>query len=377
MNKHSIANIPRYFEPHVNDCFLNALSSRLLYQKLDPHLILADYLSFIYSPTDGYIGNNTYIKPNDITLLAEEWFNTQFHFLHLHKPQHFQNDISGNSVNIHSDKINIMFYIEDDYSQAFARLKELIDNDIPVIMAIDLYYISYHRAFGKEHGLHYVVVTGYNEAEGYLELFDKYKLSSSDFDGKISFEEIRQARGSENPLNNPLMGQYRRPIKNLWVEVSIGSSLKISQDDVLGILKESVCRMGGQTRIVGNPCGFEIMDRFIRDLLAKKDEELDERNQYLFKTYYNEAFKIMSRSRKRFNTFLKSSAGWLPEFNAGILKDLEDSSLCWDIAANLCYKLVISNNFGVMDSIEKQLRKMRETEMGFIAKLDQYLTAFG
>jgi hypothetical protein len=377
MNTHSIGNIPRYFEPHVNDCFLNALSSHLLYQKLDPRLILADYLSFIYNPADGYIGNNTYIKPIDIIFLAEEWFNTQFQFLYLHKPKCFRSEFSENPANIHPGKINIMFYIENDYLPAFSRLKELIDNDIPVIMAVDLYYISYHRAFGKEHGLHYIVVTGYNEEQGYLELFDKYKLSSSDFDGKMSFEEIRLARGSENPLNNPLMGQYRRPINNLWAEVAIGGDFKISQGDVLAILKESICRMRGQTNIIGNPCGFEMMDRFIRDLLAQKDEELDERNRYRFKTYYNETFKTMSRSRKRFNMFLKNSAGLIPELSGEILKDLEDSSLCWDIAANLCYKLAISKNFDVLDSIGKQLKKMREAETGFITKLDQYLAAFG
>ena len=376
MSRHSIANIPRYFEPHVNDCFLNALSSYLLYFKLDPHLILADYLSFIYDPVDGYIGNNTYIKPNDIINIAEEWFNTQFQLLFLHKPKIYPAYLPE-TASIHPGKINIRFYFGNNYSPAFLRLKELIDNDIPVIMAVDLYHMSYHRAFGKEHGLHYVVVTGYDEDKGYFELFDKYKLSSSDFDGKLPFEDIKAARSSENQLSNPLIGQYQRPINNLWAEVTIGSDFAISRNDILVVLKESIRRMKGQTDINGNPCGLEMMDRFIRDLLTKKNEDFDEKNQYRFKVYYNEAFKIMARSRKRFHMFLQKIAGLLPELSPGLLKDLADSSLCWDIAANLCYKLTISKNFDVLNSIGKQLLTMRETEADFVAKLDQYLTAFG
>lgn len=373
MNRDSIANIPRYFEPHVNDCFLNALSSYLLYQKLDPGIILADYLSFIHDPADGTIGNNTFIKPNDIIFLAEEWFNTQFQLLFLHKPQYYSDVLSQDSRCFDSRKINIMFYIADDYPPAYLRCKELINNGIPVILAVDLYHISYHRAFGKEHGLHYIVVTGYDEEEGYFELFDKYKLSGSDFDGKLPFEDIRAARGSENPLSNPLMGEFRRPVKHLWAEVTIGEDFQISPKDILAVLNESVSRMKGQTKINGHPCGLDVMERFIRDLHAKRNEEFHDTNRYRFQTYYNDAFKVISRSRKRFHKFLMKSTGWLPEFDPGIFQCLEASSLAWDIAANLCYKLSISKNYDVLDSIEKQLVKMWEAETDLIARLEQYL----
>jgi hypothetical protein len=377
MSRHSIGNVPRYFEPHVNDCFLNVLSSLLLYQKIDPHLVLADYLSFIYQPVDGYIGNNTFIKPNDIIFLAEEWFNTQFELLYLRKPQYFPGKSPQDSTSMAPGKINIMFYIANDYPPAYSRLKELIDKDIPVILAVDLYHMAYHRAFGKEHGLHYVVATGYNEDEGYFELFDKYKLSSSDFDGKLPFEDIRAARSSENPLNNPLMGEFRRPIQYLWAEVSTGRDFQITRDDILAVFRDSIRRMKGQTNINGNPCGLEVMDCFIRDLLAKKNETLDESNQYRFKTYYNEAFKVISRSRKRFHMFLKKSTGLLPEYDPGMFKCLEDSFLAWDIAANLCYKLAISQNLDVLNSIEKQLYTMRNAEAEFVARLEQYVIQNG
>ncbi len=371
MSRHLILNTPKYFKPYVNDCFVNALAPELVRRELNPNLILADYLSFLYDRESGYIGNSTFIKPNDIVFTPEEMLNTQARFLYLHKPRFYLvDDLS----NMHDDKINIVFYIENDSDRAYSRLRELIDNDIPVIVAVDLFHMPYHRAFEKAHGLHYVVITGYDEAEGYLELFDKYKISGSDFEGRLPIEQVKSARCSENPLSDPLMGDYHRPVKNLWAEVLVGKHFKITPADIRAILLESMLRMTGKTSILGNRCGLETLDLFSEDFLLKKAEGLNDKNAFLFRTYYNEAFKAMARSRKRFNMFITENSFLFPrELREELSNLLDDSSKCWDVAANLCYKLTISRKMEIVDSIGSQLKQLKDDETMFTRKLEQIL----
>ncbi len=378
MNRHFIPNVPKYFEPHVSDCFLNALSAELLRRKINPNLVLVDYLSFLYDREKGYIGNSYFYQYNDLLLVTEDMLNTQLHFIYQHKPKQYPVDYHENITSLHDKKINILFYTENDSDDAYLRLKELIDADTPVIIAIDLYYMSYHRAFGKEHGFHYIVITGYDEMEGCFELFDKFRHASCDFEGKLPIDEIKLARCVDVPVSNPLIGEYFRAISNLWTEVIIGSDFQISRDDVFAILKESCLRLKGQIEILGNQCGLEMMDLFIKDILLKKAEGLSDKNLFLFKTYFNEAFKKMSRSRKRFNLFIAENNELIPqELITDLSVYLYESVKNWEISANLCYKLAINKNLSIIDSIASQLMKIREVETMFTNKLDAYLANFG
>ena len=62
MKKHFIDGVPRYFMPHVHDCFHNALAAQLLYTGYNVNLVLADYLCFMYDKENGYMGVNYLFK---------------------------------------------------------------------------------------------------------------------------------------------------------------------------------------------------------------------------------------------------------------------------------------------------------------------------
>jgi len=202
MSKHSISGVPRYFVPYVADCFQNAYGALVEYYNLDPDIILADYLSFMYDPDTGYIGLNFLHKPSKSFLFSEEELNTSLEYAYFPAVTCFGERIPEDAEQLPNDKVKISIYIEDNSQTAYERLKELIHLNIPVVIVVDLYHMRYHRAFQKEHGAHAVVVTGYNEEEGYVEHFDKYSLSSSDFDGVIPLKELMLARGSENCLGS-------------------------------------------------------------------------------------------------------------------------------------------------------------------------------
>jgi hypothetical protein len=182
VEKRSIHNVPRYFEPHIHDCFQNVLSSQLLFMGLNPKILLADYLSFLYDADNGYVGLNYLFKPNTSVEFTEEELNTSHALLYYPVPVHYTESKETVRNRFKNDRVNVAMYMENNPENAHSRLKELIDGHLPVVAAVDLYYMKYHRAYKKDHGLHYVVITGYDEKEGVFELFDKYKLSSSDFD---------------------------------------------------------------------------------------------------------------------------------------------------------------------------------------------------
>lgn len=373
MDKHSIQNVPRYYEPYVSDCFHNALAAQLLYMGLNPTVILADYLSFLYDSQTGYMGVNYLYKYNTSVEFTEEELNTSFELAYFPVPENFGKAASSNKTELLKDKIIVRMYLENDSKLAYKRLKELIDGDMPAAVAVDLHYMQYHRAYKKDHGLHYVVVTGYDEEAGWYELFDKYKLSSSDFDGRLPIDELLLARASENPQKNPLMGEFSRPLQNVWCEIGIHDEFRIEDKQLIAVLRESCERMSSRKKVLGIQCGFNAFNALLQDLGNKKNEGLGEKNLYLFKTYYNETFKTIARSRKRFNAFIKELKLIPSEMQLESVHQLEESARKWDICANLALKLGIKRSIGLIDDIISQLGDIREREMQVVKSMESWL----
>ncbi len=374
MGMKQIKGVPRFFEPYVSDCFHNALTAQMLYLGLNPNIIMADYLSFLYDKETGYMGVNYMYKYNTSVEFSEKELNTSFEQAYFPIPEVYSKDNSIHKSHLSKDQLIVKMYIENDSDHAYSRVKELIDQGIPVVVAVDLFYIQYHRAYQKEHGLHYVVITGYNEEEGWYELFDKYKLSSSDFDGRLPIDEIKLARASQNPLNNAMMGEYKRPIQNVWCELENYKDFKIQNDKIIATIKESNSRMNSEKQVLGYQCGFEAINTLISDLGNKKAEELCEKSQYMFKTYYNETFKTIARSRKRYRIFINELNELVSQnVIAEISELLEESSKHWDICANLSLKLGITKKLTLIDDIINQLKKVVEKEQKIIFSLGKLL----
>ncbi|MEW9699667.1 BtrH N-terminal domain-containing protein [Paenibacillus sp. SI8] len=363
MGKHVVDNVPRYFEPYVNDCFTNTYGSVLSYMGYNPRIILADYLSFMYDNATGLIGANfLYRDLTSVEFKAEE-LNTSFVFLQLPGTRYYTDEVAECQEGAEGS-IQINMYIHDDSKVAEARLRTLIHADKPVITVVDLHDMSYHRAYQKDHGLHAVVITGYDDETQSYTLFDRYELSSgTDFLGTLPMDVIHATRVSNNPLSNPLLGQYERPIRNLWIEIQVGSAFNVSEDRIVSILNESCRRMLGQQEILGQMCGLGRMEAFRSDLLLRKEQPLDEKAIYLFRSYYNTSFKTLARSRKRFRAFIEEIGHVLSQdASARVLELLEESAKRWDICANLSLKLGISKSLKIIDDLDKHLQVIMELE---------------
>ncbi len=367
--KGSVLNVPRYFEPFVNDCFHNAYATVLLHMGLDPHIILADYLSFLYDPQTEYIGVNYFHRYSTSVEFTEEELNTSLEFVYQPGTKVFEPSSFTQTNLRYQDKVQINMYIHEDQEVATSRLKELISDRQPVIAVVDLYHMPYHRAYQKEHGLHCVVITGYDEAEGCYELFDRYTLSSSDFDGKLPMNEVHAGRSSNNPVSNPMAGDFQRPIRNLWMEINVAPQFQITEAKIRSILAESCRRMYGETKILGHDCGFSRLEALRGRLQSKKATSLDDYHLYLYKTYYNMFFKYIARSRQRFKAFINKVQDYLPEnLIAESSQLLTDSAKHWDIAANVSLKLGIAKKIELIDDLDRHLQSISNVERQAIDK---------
>lgn len=367
----SINYVPRYFEPYVNDCFANAYGALLLHKGLDPKVMLAEYLCFEFDEESGFIGSNYLYRYSTTVMFSEKELNTSLPFIYFPPTSYFdEHAVQRNNLK-YRDKVQISFFVHDDNRIAEEHMKRLLDSAEPVIAVVDLYEMSYHRAYQKEHGLHAVVVTGYDEDNGTYELFDKYELSSSDFDGTLPKDEINRARTSNNPVTNPVVGDTDRPIRNLWMEVSKDDSFRIKDEQLIEFLQETCLRMHGCSSAIDGPTGLDRMNDFRVYLLALKDQTLDERAIFMFRTYYNTTFKRLARHRKRFNVFIQEAAHLLPKDMGQVLMELmEDSAKRLDICANISLKLGITKSKRLLDDIDKHLNAIIEVESQVIGLLE-------
>ncbi|GIQ71269.1 hypothetical protein XYCOK13_40930 [Xylanibacillus composti] len=354
--------MPRYYEPYVNDCFLNAYGSVLAHMGHNPEIILADYLSFMFEEDTGYIGATYYYKHYASVEFTEEELNTSLELVYF--PATSVYDPAGPAAGKGAaDGITIRWYIHDDYEVAAERTKELIDAGKPVIAFVDMHEMNYHPYYQKDHQLHAILITGYDEEQRKYDLFDKYKMGNCDFDGQLSYDDIRKGRTAEIPIVNPIVGEIKRPVRNLWVEVDASEGFALTEDKLKSILRKSRETMLGERTILGHACGLARIDALRQSLISKKGQELDEKTVFMLGNYYLQNFKGISRSRLRFKAFLEQIADKLPsEPVQAMIGDLEESAKQWQVSSTLALKLARSKRESILDDLNRQLQLIVETE---------------
>lgn len=367
-----IEDVPRYYKPYVNDCFLNAYGSVLAYMGYKPEIILADYLSFMYEEDTGFIGVTYLYKHHATVEFTEDELNTSLELVRFPATRVY--DPADAVASQSADGITIRWYIHDDYEVAAARTRELIDANKPVIAFVDMHEMNYHAYYQKNHQLHSVILTGYDEVERKYELFDKYIMGNCDFDGQLAYDDIRKGRTAEVPIVNPIVGETKRPVRNLWVEIEVGEQFELSDEKLKDILRKSRETMLGERKILGQTCGLAKIDALRQALVSKKGQELDEKTAFMMGDYYLHNFKGISRSRLRFKAFLEEIADKLPTEPAqAMIRDLEESAKLWQVSSTLALKLARSKRESILDDLNRQLQLIVEAESRVVDQMAHVL----
>lgn len=368
-----IADVPRYYEPYVCDCFTNAYGAMLQHRKLDPALGLADYLNFMYDPQSQQIGINFLHGYSDTVMFSEEELNSSMPFAYLPPTSVYGEAIAELPPGLSKDRFVIRQFVHDDPAVADARLKDKLRQGEPVSVVVDLHHIHYHRAYGTQHGIHALVVTGYDAASDEYLLFDKYAMSSSDFDGRLSRQELMTARNALCDMSNPLVGERSRQVRHLWMELETDPAIVFKEEQARVLIAGSLRRMKGEEQVLGVRCGFPAFALFCSDLAAQADQPFDERERFRFRFNYYNALKSVGRQRKRFLAFLTSSDaayGWNTVTQAGDW--LTAAAQHWDIAANLSLKLGLTAKLPLLAELSARVAMAQEVEQQLITWLEEW-----
>lgn len=361
----------QYYEPFVSDCFTNNLASILLQSGFDPDTILCDYYSFVYNSESHIIGINYPLEFNKPVYLDQSYgnfLNAAYKYLRFFPPV----QEGGYSVSKETELIGVYRYTSDCPEFAWNRLKHLIDNGIPGLCAVDVYHMPYHRYYGQKHAIHYVTITGYDEVQGEVELFDRYKTIGSDFEGTVPLHEFIKARSSENPLDIDYESISGVPIRNLWVEVDIPESFHTDSAGLQDIIRQSINKMNTTGEWNGFSYGTAGMDRFIDDMRKVADWGTDLR--YYFIYCLRSAFKNLQRHRTRFDYFIKKVCITGNEvLLKGVGEKLHESSGEWQVLSNLAFKYGMKQSDTALESIIGHLKKIRETEAELSVLLAQLI----
>jgi len=83
--------------------------------------------------------------------------------------------------------------------RAWQAVKELIDNNTPVMLQVDMFYLDYFRDKTGHFGGHYIVLVGYDEDKAYIADMDEERIRAKREDNGLlvtSLTSLAEARGS-------------------------------------------------------------------------------------------------------------------------------------------------------------------------------------
>jgi hypothetical protein len=140
--------------------------------------------------------------------------------------------------------IDIQIYQTNSVKKAYNTLKELISQDIPVMIYVDMAYLKYLNLSEDAHfGGHAIVVFGIDEEEGITYVSDRddtrQKITLNDNEVPIDFhvvslEELEKARGSKyKPF----------PPKNKWLTFDFTHIKTIDKSVITSAIRETTEKM--------------------------------------------------------------------------------------------------------------------------------------
>lgn len=111
--------------------------------------------------------------------------------------------------------IDFKVFSSEESEKVWFENKKMLENGMPIIALVDVYYLCYRKEYQTLHGSHAVIVVDYYENNGCVKIIDWYEPYF--FIGLIKLKDFLMARDSKNPkCSNPYSG---RPIFNEWLYV--------------------------------------------------------------------------------------------------------------------------------------------------------------
>lgn len=240
--------------------------------------------------------------------------------------------------------------------QIWESNKKDLKQGTPVVVTVDVFYLSYTPYFHKKHSIHSLILVGYEEVEDKVYVIDWYH--SWYYKGEMTKEELDIARNSTNESDGILSGipiNYASSTINRW---------EFKQEE-LRLIKHGIednqykfyqDNTDKKTSMKGQVKGYQALNEITMVLENNMNLEGKERVEFL-ENIYEKLYFVQSR-KKLFCWFLGRVEEEYPMISVGGVKEkLVVTMNSWKTLLSLIIKCTIQNTDY---DYEKILRRMEQ-----------------
>lgn len=242
--------------------------------------------------------------------------------------------------------------------------KKSIDNDIPVIAQVDVFYLKYTPYFGKKHSFHALILAGYEELTKEVYVIDWYKPWY--YKGCLSFEELNLARDSENERDGLFSGN---PINYLYSEIDRNKFDKMDTPQLIAKSIQDNLDKYYLGKIEGNAYkGYYAINEIAKLLEKNISLDLDHRTRFL-EDLHQKLYFIVTR-KKLFYWYVEKINKDFPFIYVDhVKKQLSDSIELWKVLLSLIIKCSMSNDDSIYENIITKMHDIIIKEKQFYCSL--------
>ncbi len=260
-------------------------------------------------------------------------------------------------LNPFDQAVNYLSKNEASIGEIWKMNKKSMDENIPVIVQVDVFYLKYTPYYKKKHSFHSLIMAEYKERENEVSIIDWYKPWY--FKGKIKLEELNLARDSQNEYDGLFSGN---PINYLYAEIN-SEELKREKISTLKLIEKSVqdnlvkYYTGRQENNVYK--GYYAINEIAKLIENNKCFDLEKKAEFL-EDLYNKLYFVPTR-KKLFLWYLERiNKDFSLIYVEQVKLQLRDSINLWKVLLSLIIKCSMSNDDRIYENI---LIKIREIVM--------------
>jgi hypothetical protein len=246
------------------------------------------------------------------------------------------------------------------------RNKKLLEDNIPVVVATDVYYLKYTPYYHKKHSFHSLILAGYEEKNKEVYIIDWYKPWF--FKGSIALEELDMARDSDNEKDGILSGN---PIQYLYAQIE-SIDWNASTQDLINIsIQDNLKKyyQGSTDSMMYK--GYKAINEVAKLLECNIRLDLDKRAKFL-EDLYNKFYFVVSR-KKLFGWYLDEIHKDFPLIFVDEVKRQSNEAIhIWKNILSLLIKCSMLNDNATYEKVIMEMQKAIIKEKQFYYALYEF-----
>lgn len=242
-----------------------------------------------------------------------------------------------------------------------------LNKDIPVVVAVDVYYLKFTPYYYKKHSIHSIIIAGYEKENDIIYVIDWYPPWC--FKGEITKNELDLARNSLNEHDGILSGI---PINYESIVITRGGfcedEIKLIKEQINSTLGKFYLDKSKNNITKGEYHGYQAINEISVFLEDNMSLDSSERIKFL-ENIYEKLYFVCSK-KKLFYWFLERVEDEYPIISVEkTLDSLESTMKLWKTLQSLIIKCTIKNTDAAYEKILITMEQVIQEEKRFYYSL--------